>query len=327
MKKRGISLIVLVITIIVIVILAVAVILSIANNNPIENARKAAFLNDMSTLKSELNLYIQKKYADSQGKYDASKLTADKDSLLENGENQEGKTIKDVLTSMNDKYLNKIRINSGNLEYFSDDDMKEYSWAKEVFEGVASEYEKSEINDKNTIKIENQNKIESLQIYGNSIQETRSGKNLAYINQLTYDNATVISDTNGIIRIKGDEGFNACAFSAGQINFALNPIESKDKTITVSFYLTRYSDSKWKESSGNVFQLLLGTDSQNSALAVSTYNNYTNYNTNERIKVVYTFTPSFDIGQMSIRLKNMEWEIEYNTIQIEEGNVATDYEA
>ena len=45
-KIYGISLIVLVITIIVIVILAVAVILTIANNKPIENAKKAAFQDD-----------------------------------------------------------------------------------------------------------------------------------------------------------------------------------------------------------------------------------------------------------------------------------------
>ena len=91
MRKKGISLIVLVITIIVIVILAVAVILSIANNNPIENARKAAFLNDMAALKDDLNLYTQKKLADSQGSYDVSLLSADANSLTENGEKQERK--------------------------------------------------------------------------------------------------------------------------------------------------------------------------------------------------------------------------------------------
>ena len=48
--KKGISLIVLVITIIVIVILAVAVILTLANNNPIENANKASFQNDLKAV-------------------------------------------------------------------------------------------------------------------------------------------------------------------------------------------------------------------------------------------------------------------------------------
>lgn len=55
-KKSGISLIVLVITIIVIIILAVAVILSIANNNPIENAIKAKNKNNEATTKEIENM-------------------------------------------------------------------------------------------------------------------------------------------------------------------------------------------------------------------------------------------------------------------------------
>ena len=62
--KKGISLIVLVITIIVIIILAVAVILSIANNNPIENAKEARFKSDIKTIEEDLNMYTLKKYAD-----------------------------------------------------------------------------------------------------------------------------------------------------------------------------------------------------------------------------------------------------------------------
>ena len=54
--KQGISLIVLVITIIVIIILAVAVILTLANNNPIENAKQAVKDNDKATLKEEATL-------------------------------------------------------------------------------------------------------------------------------------------------------------------------------------------------------------------------------------------------------------------------------
>ena len=50
-EKSGISLIVLVITIIVITILASAVILTLSNNNPIENAKKAVDANDESIRK------------------------------------------------------------------------------------------------------------------------------------------------------------------------------------------------------------------------------------------------------------------------------------
>ena len=66
-QKSGISLIVLVITIIVIIILAVAVILSIANNNPIENANKAKFQNDVKSMQEQIELIKSKNYADSKG--------------------------------------------------------------------------------------------------------------------------------------------------------------------------------------------------------------------------------------------------------------------
>ena len=60
-KKKGISLIMLVITIIVVIILAVAVILSIANNNPIENAKKAKEANNNAVEKEKIELLKQAK--------------------------------------------------------------------------------------------------------------------------------------------------------------------------------------------------------------------------------------------------------------------------
>ena len=60
-KKKGISLIMLVITIIVIIILAVAVILSIANNNPIENAKKAKEAHNNAVEKEKIELLKQAK--------------------------------------------------------------------------------------------------------------------------------------------------------------------------------------------------------------------------------------------------------------------------
>ena len=63
--KQGISLIVLVITIIVIIILAVAVILTLANNNPIENAHRAVNDNNEATLKEEATLLYADWYTQS----------------------------------------------------------------------------------------------------------------------------------------------------------------------------------------------------------------------------------------------------------------------
>ena len=65
-KKSGISLIVLVITIIVIIILAVAVILTIANNNPIENAKQAVKANDEATLKEAATVAQAQWYTEKQ---------------------------------------------------------------------------------------------------------------------------------------------------------------------------------------------------------------------------------------------------------------------
>ena len=160
MKKRGISLIVLVITIIVIIILAVAVILSIANNNPIENAKKAAFQNDIATLKEELDLYIQKQYVDSQGTYKASDL------------NKSGEDIKDILPDIKDKYIGKIAINGGSLEYTDESNMQEYNWASETLTGENTNYDKAVSSDSKNIQINNAiaDKLGNLRIYGNSIQ-------------------------------------------------------------------------------------------------------------------------------------------------------------
>lgn len=56
-KKEGISLIVLIITIIVTLILALAVILTIANNNPVDNASKVRFQSDLRTMQGEIEMY------------------------------------------------------------------------------------------------------------------------------------------------------------------------------------------------------------------------------------------------------------------------------
>ena len=56
--KKGISLIVLIITIIIILILTGAVILSFVDNNPIDRANEAVFKSDVSNLKSSVVLYV-----------------------------------------------------------------------------------------------------------------------------------------------------------------------------------------------------------------------------------------------------------------------------
>ena len=116
--KKGISLIVLVITIIVIIILAVAVILSIANNNPIENAKEARFRNDMKVIEEELNLYIAKKYADDLG---TNTVVVDLD----------GENMVKALPSTKD-YKDKVKIVGGNLELTGSASEEEKKWAEKI---------------------------------------------------------------------------------------------------------------------------------------------------------------------------------------------------
>ena len=67
--KKGISLIVLVITIIVMAILASAVIISLSNSNIIENANKQTFKSDMSSYKEAFELYVASVMADEKGDF------------------------------------------------------------------------------------------------------------------------------------------------------------------------------------------------------------------------------------------------------------------
>ena len=117
-QKNGISLIVLVITIIVIIILAVAVILSIANNNPIENANKAKFQNDLKSIQEELELVKSSNYTENKG---------------ESYNNNDGSEISLNNLSAAQKYQGKLVVNEGELKYLASQlSNVEVSWAEEL---------------------------------------------------------------------------------------------------------------------------------------------------------------------------------------------------
>ena len=119
-EKKGISLIVLVITIIVIIILAVAVILSIANNNPIENAKEARFKNDVKTMQEELELLKATNYAKNNGtSYEEIKIT-------------------DLKSATN--YTDDFLVKDGELKYIAKKlTGEEQTWASGLGVGVAEE--------------------------------------------------------------------------------------------------------------------------------------------------------------------------------------------
>ena len=120
--KAGISLIVLVITIIVIIILAAAIILTLKNNNPIENAKEAAFINDMASFHDELEMYKAAQYAKTSGVFEPSTLNATTPAgVIALIPSIEGKT----------KYINDVEVKEGKLYYVGVDSKKE-EWATKV---------------------------------------------------------------------------------------------------------------------------------------------------------------------------------------------------
>ena len=120
-KKKGISLIVLIITIIVVIILAVTVILTITKNNPIESAKEAVFKEDVRAFQDELNMYISNEYTRLQGQRDI-KITAlgyDKDGDRD--------SVYTYVPDFKKKYEGKLAIKEDMIVYVGSD-AKEKEW-------------------------------------------------------------------------------------------------------------------------------------------------------------------------------------------------------
>ena len=120
--KKGISLIVLIITIIVMIILATVIILNLSQENISGRAVESVFKSDIASFNDELTLYIsnQKLEAASNGTtFQASSINADATSLTQDeipGVDLAGKNINDVLPSLaGSDYAENITIVDGKL--------------------------------------------------------------------------------------------------------------------------------------------------------------------------------------------------------------------
>jgi len=118
-EKKGISLIILVITIISIIILASVIVMTIINNNPISQAEKLAFMSDVENFKGELNTYNSAQNIDKPRGFSSSKLQADENSMTYDGIADTGKNINDIiplLASM-PKYYGLFEVSNGQLVF------------------------------------------------------------------------------------------------------------------------------------------------------------------------------------------------------------------
>ncbi len=134
--KKGISLIVLVITIIVIIILAGAVILSLSGNNPINSANKATLLSDRANVQSEVTSAVAAQFAATTGVYDVNNFDVTSSTTI-TADNAYMQSVKDYLTKMESKYTGstwtvvdgdvKVEMPSS-ASYITTDDTTAYSW-------------------------------------------------------------------------------------------------------------------------------------------------------------------------------------------------------
>ena len=118
-KRKGISLIVLVITILVMIILAGVVIVSLSKNNPVNKAKEATFKTDVSTFEGDLSFYL------------ANSLAENSTLKMEDVDAAGYSEIKKVINSFAEKYADKFEVVDGELIYIGADD-KEEVWAAEV---------------------------------------------------------------------------------------------------------------------------------------------------------------------------------------------------
>ena len=174
-EKKGISLIVLVITIIVIIILAVAVILSIANNNPIENAKKARFLNDLKTIQEEINLYNSKAYADAKS----------------NGTEYVPAKIEDIKSA--EKYKGKIEIRDGKAIVNVTDKEKEWAEESNIKVLIPDEYQE----------------VEYIESTGTQYIDTKVEANLVYGYEIRYKSTGIVNQYKDIYYLDGIMGVNS----------------------------------------------------------------------------------------------------------------------
>ncbi len=126
-SKRGITLIVLVITIIVILILAGAVILSLLNSNIINQANEATFKANITSYNSELVMDTSNQYLQN-GSFNPNSFNASVWDGTE--ENKEG-TIKEYITNIEEKDALKFEIQKGKLIYVGTD-QKEKDWITDM---------------------------------------------------------------------------------------------------------------------------------------------------------------------------------------------------
>ncbi len=227
-NKKGISLIVLVITIIVVIIIAAAVILTLTNNNPIAEARKATFLNDISTFQDDLNMYKTNEYAKRMGEYDPSLLNATSSGLTYNGSAVSGQdNIYDAIPSLEGKtkYSNEFEVESGGIKYVGTNTEKA-DWAQNEA-GIPADVAKPsiEVTTSNTLPV-------------------KAGTNVSYTFNIAA--SSTITETNLTGKIKIINNLGTELVTQPTINIGSVTGTTTEKTVTITVNTTGMAEGTYK---------------------------------------------------------------------------------
>ena len=227
-NQRGISLIVLVITIIVVIIIAAAVILTLTENNPIAEARKATFLNDVATFKDDLNMYTTNEYAKRMGDYDPSLLNATTSGLTYNGSAVSGQdNIYDVIPSLEgkNKYVNEFEIEAGGIKYVGTNTEKG-DWAQNDA-GIPSDIAKP-----------------SIDVTTANILPVKAGTNVLYTFDIAASSTIIETNLTGKIKILNNSGVELP--TQPTVNIGSVTGTEKEKTVSITVVTTGMAEGSYK---------------------------------------------------------------------------------
>ena len=235
-----------------------------------------------------------------------------------------------MLPSIKEEYLDKMEIVYGNLEYVSVDSMKEYSWAKEAFDGIKVDFDKSTFNeenneeDKNGLKVNNASESENLKIYGNSVQDGTPSIDAPVEIKSVGDKTNNIIDFSKYTWTKMNG--NNCNYEFDNNTFS---IERTAENNGVGIFANI-------ELQAGTYTISISDISGNTTYEDGTYFIYFNYSSiSSTVKKSDGFKKSFtltedSVGQIYLYLpdstdKKIGNKIKYN-VQLEKGKDATAYE-
>ena len=176
----------------------------------------------------------------------------------------------------------------------------------------------------NSVSVENAKLLSNYRIYGNSVQETRSGKNLLKLNLSVSNSSMTIKEVNGKVYINGtttsssstdyfitgrNKDTDGIVLPAGTYTASLKKV-SGDVSEKITFYLN-------KSNGTNIFN---GTVVWSPAITSSTTDG-------KSVNSTFTLTEETRLhwhGYNSTDISVNDLVLE---LQIEEGSTATDYEA